>query len=69
MTPFPDHYAGCITRIDKSFDGSLSLYFWAKREGVMAEVLYASPEAYLAEFPGKEIVVTPWPFPTETQPT
>lgn len=69
MTPFSDHYAGNITRIDKWTDGTLSICFWAKREESMTEVLHATPENYLAEFPGHPIEVTPWPYPSSTLPT
>lgn len=64
MTPFPEKYAGIITRIEKRIDGTLSLWFWAKREGFITEILCASPEIYTEEFPGKPIEVTPWPYLT-----
>jgi hypothetical protein len=59
MTPFSDHYAGHITRIDKCGDGTLSICFWAKREESITRVLHATPESYLEEFPGNAIEVTP----------
>lgn len=67
MTPFPDHYVGNITRVDKLADGAISICFWAKREGSITEVLHATPEDYLAEFPGHAIEVKPWP--SQTLPT
>jgi hypothetical protein len=69
MTPFPDHYVGNITRVDKLADGAISICFWAKRDESIIEVLHASPDSYLEEFPGNTIEVTPWPYPSKKLPT
>ncbi len=69
MTPFPDYYIGCITRIDTSFDGKQFIWYWAKREDVVVEVIGAPTEVYSGEFPARPIAVTPCPYPTDTLPT
>jgi hypothetical protein len=69
MMPFPESYVGYITRIDTNIDGKQSSWYWAKRDGVVTEVINASSEVYLEEFPGRPLEVTPWPYPTDNLPT
>lgn len=69
MMSFPESYVGYITRLDKYFDGKVAVWYWAKREGSVVEIINAKPEVYLEEFPGRPLEVTPWPYPTDTLPT
>lgn len=57
MKPFPDWYAGRIVGIIRNHDNSLSLSYWARREGCVVQVAWGSVEGYLEEFPGHPIEV------------
>lgn len=57
MKAFPQHYLGCITRIQTRPDGSRYVWFWAMREGCLAECM-ADESAYVREFPDRAVNVS-----------
>lgn len=57
MKPIPDHYEGMIIDIYTCLD-HVNVKYWARRDGVIVEVITATPEIYLAEFPDKKLEVT-----------